>query len=155
MIAADLVQELRRRRVSVSVDEGRLKVRAPKGAVDEPLRRALVERKLELCAHLQEQARVLDMSLDEFTRANLLLEFWVPGCAQTLWWVPDDRGVKQLMRRGVGRGRIWTAEELQRLWQGPDLRQEHAQTLSRIKSELGCELRSITPPTGDPSGLRR
>jgi sulfur transfer protein SufE len=89
------------------------------------------------------------MSLEQFARENSALEVRVPGCAETVWWVPNSRAAEQLMRQGISRGRIWTAQELLQVWEGPPLRQEDAQTLARLKATLNCELSSIRPPDAD------
>ena len=90
-------------------------------------------------AFLQRKERLLDMSLGEFARSGLRVELRVPGCKQTIWWVPTSRAAVQLMQKGINRGRIWTAEELQRVWDLGGLDQD-LQELARIKLQLGCEL---------------
>ena len=106
------------------------------------MRQDLRHHKPEILAFLQRKERLLGMSLGEFARSGLRVELRVPGCKQTIWWVPTSRAAVQLMQKGINRGRIWTAEELQRVWD-LGLAQEHAQTLARIKMQLGCEVESI------------
>ena len=94
---------------------------------------------------------VLGMTLDEFARSRFRAELRMPGCSQTLWWVPTSLDAAALMRQGITRGRIWTAEELQRIWDLDHLDQEHVQTLARSKMEMGCELTALDPDDGDAS----
>ena len=141
--ASSLLTHLSTQKAVVSAEGGHLRVEAPKGVLTDQLRQDLRHHKPEIVALLQQQEQVLDMSLEEFARCNLLVELRVPGCSQNIWWVPTSRAAEQLMQRGIGRGRIWTAEELQRVWDMGTLEQEHAQTLARIKARLGCELTAL------------
>ena len=146
--ARTLLLDLSQRKVAVSVEAGRLRVTAPKGVVTEKLQDELKHYKPEIVALLQQQEQVLDMSLDEFAQGGLQVELRVPGCKQTIWWVSTSRNAEKLMQDGIGRGRIWTAEELRRVWDMGSLEQEHAQTLARIKAQLGCELTALGPDDG-------
>jgi len=57
-------------------------------------------------------ARLVGMPLDQYAQDGAPLEVRVPWHGETLWFVPDDWQAEALVREGVSRGRIWTAEEL-------------------------------------------
>jgi hypothetical protein len=61
---------------------------------------------VEACAVL------LAMSLSQFSRQGGLIEIHVPWYPKTLWFVASDAQATLLERKGVARGRIWTAHEL-------------------------------------------
>ena len=145
--AEALLLDLSQRNVAVSLERGRLHVTAPKGVVTDELRQDLKHHKLEILAFLERKEKLLGMPLDEFARSRYRAELLVPGCSQSLWWVPTSLDVDSLMQQGIARGRIWTVAELQRLWDLGDLDQEQVQTLARIKMELCCVLQSIELPT--------
>jgi hypothetical protein len=52
------------------------------------------------------------MPLDQFAREGQCLEVRVPWLDVTLWLVPEEPDAEALGREGMGRGRIWTAEDL-------------------------------------------
>ena len=57
-------------------------------------------------------ARLVAMPLNQFARDGQLLEIRIPWLNVTLWFVPDERDVDSLIRAGVARGRVWTAQDL-------------------------------------------
>jgi hypothetical protein len=60
MSARALLEDLRRRHVSLAVDEGNLRVDAPAGAITEEIRAALVRHKQELIKLLTWEGRKLE-----------------------------------------------------------------------------------------------
>ena len=150
--ASSLLTRLSSQKAVVSAEGGRLRVEAPRGVLTDQLRQDLKHHKPEILAFLQRQGQLLGMSLDEFARSRYRVELRIPGCTQTMWWVPTSRDAEQLMQQGISRGRIWTAAELRRVWDLGGLDQEHVQTLARFKAQLGCELTALDPDDdGDAS----
>ena len=145
--ASSLLARLRSHKAVVSAEGSHLRVEAPKGVLTDQLRQDLRRHKIEILAFLERREQLLGMSLDEFARSRYRAELRMPGCSQTMWWVPLSLDADTLMQQGITRGRIWTAEELQRVWDLGDLDQEHVKTLGWIKMELCCVLQSIEPPT--------
>jgi hypothetical protein len=64
----------------------------------------------------------------------------VPYLDQTLWFVPSNQFVAQLMNDGVTRGRIWTAGELQNLVSIPSIPRGDLQRIVRLKSAFGAQV---------------
>jgi len=146
--AFDLLCELRLKGARISAIGNRVRVSAPKGLLTKGFQETLQSCKEEVLGILSQETKVLGMSLRQFARDGEPVELCVPRASQTIWFVPGEREARHLVARGIGRGRIWTAEELQRVWDMGDLPQEHAQTLARIKAQLGCELTAIGPDDG-------
>ena len=121
--------------VQGTATEATIATKALTGVADGPLQEDL-------------QLHVLGMSLEQFARSNLTIQVNIPGCQNPIWWVPNSRVARSLVDRGVGRGCIWTAQELRLVWQGPPLQLEDARTLARIKAQLGCELTALGPDDG-------
>jgi len=76
---------------------------------------------------------MLKMPLDQFERDGCPLEVRVPWFSETLWFVPGQADVAGLIQRGVGRGRIWTANELMDLLHLESLSREQVQTIAWAK----------------------
>ena len=140
---ARLLRQLRQSGARVSVAGYRLRVNAPKGLLSAELRQAVAEQKNQLLAVLRNEAQLLDMSLSEFAQNGCPIQLRVPGWARTLWFVPGEGEVTHLMAQGVGRGRIWTAAELGRLWDAGIRHQDEVHSLSHMKMQLGCEVESV------------
>lgn len=135
-----LLRDLRVRRVELQAHGNRLHVRAPRGTISEEERRTLRRYKAKLLQRLNVETRLLDLSLDEFSRQPYGIEFAVPWLAETLWFVPGVLSVEVLIGRGVRRGRIWTARELMDLGKttGDDIR-----SLAHLKATFGAEILSV------------
>jgi len=97
-----------------------------------------------------DEARILQMPLDQFEREGCPIQVRVPGLLDTLWFVPGGSERDALVRRAVDRGRIWTAHELMDLSKISSLTREQAQTLARIKVEFDAEVVSIEPLGSPP-----
>jgi len=91
------------------------------------------------------------MSLSQFARERRAIEVRVPWLDVTLWWVPTPDHIDPLVKRGVHRGRIWTASELSDLLRIRRGCREVARTLAHIKLMFGAELVSVDVPT-KPNG---
>lgn len=79
-----------------------------------------------------------DLTVSEFARGNQMYELQVPYMDETLWFVPDVHAAAQLVREGVSRGRIWTAEELLDLASIPSLPREDLRRIVRFKTVFGA-----------------
>jgi len=145
--ASSLLTRLSAQKAVVSAKNGNLRVEAPKGVLNDQLRQDLRIHKPEILAFLHEQEQVLDMTLGEFAQSGLHVELRVPGYSQTLWWVATSRDAEKLMQGGIGRGRIWTAEELRRIWEGDIRDPNDVLPLISLKLHFNCVLQSLeTPP---------
>jgi hypothetical protein len=89
--------------------------------------------------------RLLGMPLDEYARAGAPMEIRVPWCAETLWFVPVDTDADRLGKEGVGRGRIWTAAELDQVMAMPGLTPAIVETLGRAKLAVGGDIVEVRP----------
>ena len=87
--------------------------------------------------------RLLQMSMEEFSASDYMVEIAVPWWDETLWWVARPEGVQQLEREGVERGRIWTATELTNLSGIEGLRQDDVRTIGTLKTRLDCIIRDV------------
>jgi hypothetical protein len=87
---------------------------------------------------------VQDQTLSEFARGHQGLELRVPYLDQTIWFVPSGEFAAQLVREGVGRGRIWTARELKDLATDPTLSRPDLERIVRLKNALGGEIVAVT-----------
>jgi hypothetical protein len=138
--AAALLADLRRRAVRLGVRGDRLQVRAPRGVVSENDRDALLSQKAELLERLELEARLLDLSLDEFAQQDHSIEFAVPWFDETIWFVPRTEYIDDLVRDGIHRGRIWTTDELKDLLSLPGLTEQDFVSLSRLKLQFDGEV---------------
>ena len=85
-------------------------------------------------------ARLVGMPLDQYVRDGAPLEVRVPWHGETVWFVPDDRQAKVLVREGMSRGRIWTAGELSALMALPDPTPEIVQRLALAKRAVDGDI---------------
>jgi hypothetical protein len=90
--------------------------------------------------------RLLQMTLEEFGCGNRMAQVRVPWLPETLWFVPGEKQMEILTRRGIGRGRIWTARELMFLWSLPSLDEKTVEKLGSIKAQLEGEILSVEAP---------
>ena len=137
--------ELRHRGMTIVPEGDRLRV-TPKSALTPELRSTLVARRGEVLAALALETRILQMPLDRFGREGRSLEVQVPWLPETLWFVPGEKQAESLTKRGVSRGRIWTARELRFLWSIPSIDKGMVEKLGQIKAELGGEFVSLEGP---------
>ena len=77
--------------------------------------------------------QMLKMPLDHFEREGCPLEVRVPWFSETLWFAPGQADAARLIQHGVGRGRIWTANELMDLLRLEGLSPEQVQTIAWAK----------------------
>src|ERR1700730_13548349 len=80
--------------------------------------------------------RLLTMPLDIFAREDQLLEVGVPWLPVTLWFVPSEADGERLVRQGIGRGRIWTARELDDLVSCAGLGPDQVKVVALAKIEF-------------------
>jgi hypothetical protein len=106
MTYLDLIKQVEARRLSDGAANGSAIVPSP-GNVARLGDEAAVEGTKPLSA-----LPVMSLSLQEFSMGNNQLEVRVPWLPITLWMVPTERDAAALMRKGISRGRIWTAAEL-------------------------------------------
>ena len=92
--------------------------------------------------------RVLRMTLKEFEQGARIAQIRVPWLPETLWFVSGEEQVETLIRRGICRGRIWTARELMFLWSVPSLDQKAVEKLACIKAQIGGDIISVERPRG-------
>ncbi|MGH9867070.1 MAG: hypothetical protein ACREAA_02750 [Candidatus Polarisedimenticolia bacterium] len=59
---------------------------------------------------------MLQAPLPIFAQCQVAIEIHVPDLPETIWFASDAAQVERLIREGVRRGGIWTAEELSQLW---------------------------------------
>lgn len=149
---ATLLDELRQIGATVTPSGSTLLVDAPRGAVTTELRDALQSAKPELLSFLSLQERLLSMTLEQFGQQSYALEVSVASFPSTLWFVPRESGAEALRRKGVRRGRIWTADELTNLIGIPGLSREQALTIARMKAAFCGEIASVEVPDGASGG---
>lgn len=100
---------------------------------------------------IQEQGALVDLTeilalpLDGFAREGQCLEVQVPWLDVTLWFVPEERDAQALGREGVGRGRIWTAEELMAVMALPDHALEIVRRVALAKHEVEGDIVEVRP----------
>ncbi len=114
-VLGSLLSDLLARGVKFEVSGDRLVVDAPVGALTETDRDALRATKQEILQFLGLERQILDMSLEQFEQSALAIEIRVPWLEVTLWWVPREEQVMELVRSGIERGHIYTAHELTNL----------------------------------------
>lgn len=157
MSPTQLLMELQRCDVTLTVVGDRLRVDAPTGAVTPELRDALVMHKAELLGLLLEHScsdsptrsdradRFLDMTLTQFAREGVSIEVGVDWREGSFWFVPTVADVECLARQGVSRGRIWTAAELMDLMSIPKVTADQLKTIAAVKLEFGGQLIQARP----------
>jgi hypothetical protein len=90
--------------------------------------------------------RLLGMPLDQYAKEGAPLEIrvlWLPET--TLWFVPDLRHAQKLMPEGIGRGRIWTAQELMDLMATRGLTPEQVSLVAVAKLTFDGTLSEVRP----------
>ena len=88
--------------------------------------------------------RLLEMSFEEFSEAEFIVEIRVSWWHETLWLVPNPTAVDALIREGVERRRIWTAAELADLYQLDTLQEKDRRVFALLKLHFGIEILSLT-----------
>lgn len=119
---------------------------APSEQLTPDIRELLSSRRPEVLNALAAEERLSRMPLDQFEREGSPLEVRVPWLPQTLWFVPGEMQVEVLTKRGISRGRIWTAQELWFIWPIASVDKNMVEKLGHIKAELGCEIVSVEGP---------
>ena len=135
---APLVAHLRSRDVRFGIDGDRIKVDAPSGTVTASDRDLLKKNKPDLLDFLRREQRVVNLTIEEFRQAGLQLELTVPWLDETIFFVPTALAAARLGERGVGRGRIWTADELSNIAEIDS--PTDIPTIGRLKGRLGLEI---------------
>ncbi len=111
-------------------------------------------------------ARLTAMPLSVFAREGQLLEVRVPWWPETLYFVPSQRDAEALRGEGIRRHRVWTADELLSLLEGPPYAPGTLRIVIVARREFGGEviavrLRGVPDPLcprplpGDPAGDQR
>lgn len=77
---------------------------------------------------------VLTMPLDRFEREGAPMEIRVHWFDETLWFVPSAAEAEGLVKEGVHRGRIWTAQELRDLLAIPGVMREQVKQVAMAKA---------------------
>jgi tubulysin polyketide synthase-like protein len=145
-----LLVGLRHRGLKVDREGARLRV-SPKSALTPELRETLASRKADLLSALSLEARILQMPIDQFELEGRSIEVRVAWLPATLWFVPGESQVEALTKRGISRGRIWTARELRFLWSTSSIDKGTVEKLGRIKAELGGDFVSLELPDRENS----
>ena len=142
----DLLEELRRLGARLTPRGDGLRIIAPQGALTNELKQAIRERKPEILKQLEvepNQHPVLRMTLFQFAQEGCPIQLAVPGLADTLWFVPSEADVRELLMEGVHRGRIWTAAELRVVTAMPEGSQDDLLTLARVKVRFDGEVLDV------------
>lgn len=79
-------------------------------------------------------ARLLSMPLDRFEQEGQPLEVKVPWLSTPLWFVPSAAEAEGLVKEGVSRGRVWTAQELLDLLAIPGVTKEQVRKIATAKA---------------------
>jgi hypothetical protein len=95
--------------------------------------------------HAAAAAQFLPMPLDLFKASGARLEVSVPWLNMTLWFVPTENDANILVKRGVSRGRIWTAGELIDLMSVDSLTKSAARTIALAKLEFDGDVIGVWP----------
>ena len=97
---------------------------------------------------------VLDLPLSRFATEGQPLEARVPWWDETIWFVPGVGEAEELLRKGVSRGRIWTAAELRQIADLDAMTDDDLRSIGRIKAQFGASAIQAqhSDPTHSPSG---
>lgn len=157
-----ILNQLRRLGVELAVAGDRIRYR-PAGAVPTDLLDGLRRHKAEILTllatgaaeaaapgPLADAVRVLAMPLDTFAKAGQTLEIRVRWLDVTLFFVPDAAAGETLVTTGVGRGRIWTADELAMLMALPEHTTSTVQRLAHAKLTLDGDIVEVRARRGPP-----
>jgi hypothetical protein len=155
-----ILNQLRQLGIELAVAGGRLRYR-PAGAMPAHLLDGLRRHKAEILtllaagraeaaapAPLADAGRLLAMPLDTFARAGQTLEIRVRWLDVTLFFVPDTAAGEALVMAGVGRGRIWTADELADLMALTERTPTTVRTLTHAKLALGGDIVEVRARRG-------
>jgi len=146
--ARALLRTLRRQGVVLVARGDRLRVDAPAGIATPETREALAATKPDVLATLAAEDRVVEMSLREFEDCGYGIEVAVPWMQETLWLIPSEEHAAALEQQGIGRGRIWTADEIAIL-HSFGLTEEEVRNLAMLKSQFNAALDIEEEPSRD------
>ena len=94
----------------------------------------------------------LEQTIGEFGRGHLGIELKVPYLPDTLWFVPNIEFAAQLVGEGIGRGRIWTARELQDLVSIPLIPRPDLERIVRLKVVFGAKVMDVKRDSDKATG---
>lgn len=150
--AVALLRDLRRHQVHIEAHDDRLRIRAPMGTVSDRDREALRTLKPDLLERLGQEEHLLSLALDEFARQSYSIELAVPWLEETIWFVPSTEHIDGLIRDGVKRGQIWTANELTDLFAEPGFDEQDIIAVGRLKLQFGAEIVLVERDRGPGEG---
>ncbi len=145
-----LLHDLRAIGVRFAIVEDRLRLDAPAGVLSPEVLDRIAESKPRLLRLLTDELRLLDLHLSRFAVEGRAIEVQVPWWDETIWFVAGAGDVQVLLEAGVGRGRIWTAAELQQIAALDGLADPELQLISRIKAAFGCTVLEAVALGPDP-----
>jgi hypothetical protein len=133
MSPPDLLRALYAAGVEVRLEGDRVHL-VGTGPMPPALSAAMARIEADVLALLRTGSVTLQAPLSTFATLRVAVEVHVPGLADTLWFASDAAQVDRLLQGGIRRGRIWTPDELARLWAwGPP---SHEQVLAIAKGKL-------------------
>ncbi|MGH9867084.1 MAG: hypothetical protein ACREAA_02825 [Candidatus Polarisedimenticolia bacterium] len=154
--AAGIILELRQRDIEVTVAGGRIHLKAPAGQkIPRTLQQGVADNKAHLMEVLTTAPWLVEAPLSVFAQCHVALEVHVPGLPETIWFASDAAQVDRLLGEGIRRGRIWTPDELQKLWAWGPPSNEQALAVARAKLWSNGEVSDVgraeeAPPTTTP-----
>ena len=140
---SQILAELRACDVQFEVDGDRVHVNAPKEQISEQQLQVLRSQKPAIRSRLEQEARLFEMSFEEYGRTDLTVELVVPWMKKHLWLVPNATSIDQLVDRGVDRGCIWTAAELIDLYRIEQLQQNDRKAVALLKAHFNIKILSV------------
>lgn len=141
MTAATLLSHARTLGATFALQGDRVKVRATAPLPDDLLaslraHKDALLRLLQAVPPSEVIDRLLAMPLDQFEREGVSMEIRVPWLEDPLWFAPSTVDAASLVEEGVGRGRIWTAQELRGLLAIPGITAERVRTVATAKASF-------------------
>jgi hypothetical protein len=88
---------------------------------------------------------LLQLRLSAFAQAGHCLEVRVPWAPVPLWFVPTEADADALARKGIGRGRCWTADELRMLLAIPGITKAQARQIDEAKLAFEGDVVAVEP----------
>lgn len=112
VLARATCRDLERRGIRLRRAGAKLIVDAPQGTLTPEVRHFLTANKQLILNKLDQEERLAVLTISEFAAQDAALELAVSWFDETIWFVPRAEHAAILVRAGLGRGRIFTVDEL-------------------------------------------
>ena len=150
MTTPDLLRVLYDAGVEVRLEGDLVRLVPGPDGVPAALRGPLRQLESEVLSLLRWESWLFSAPLFVFAQCGVMAEVRVPGIDQTIWFASGPDQMARLQAEGIPRGRIWSTEELQRLWDWAPGYEEVIRA-AKLKLTYNATLDRVTPAAEAPA----